>query len=114
MICPKCNSEFVDVITSCSDCGIPLVYQIIDESTENLEPIEKYNFICVYTPINSQEVAIIKMIMEREAIPYFIKNDPIHKSVLFSIHGPGRIELFVPEQYAEDIINLLKEELEHE
>ena len=114
MICPQCKSEFVDGITTCSDCGIPLVIQITDESTENPELEEKSDFICVYTPINSQEVALIKMIMERESIPYFIKNDPIHRVVIFSVHGPGNIELYVAEQYAEDVIKLLREELEHD
>ena len=114
MICPKCKSEFVDGVTICTDCGISLVFQIIDEFVANSEPVEKHNFVCVYSPINSQEVAIIKMIMEREAIPYFIKNDPIHKAVTFSVHGPGNIELYVAEQYAEDVIKLLREELEHD
>ena len=114
MICPECKSEFVDEIISCPDCGIPLVFHLPDESTDNSEQTENYNLVCVYKPINSQEVALIKMIMEREGITYFIKNDPIHKVVLFSIQGPGNIELYVDESHAEATIKLLKEELEHE
>jgi hypothetical protein len=114
MICPECRSEFIDEISSCPDCGIPLVFHLPDESTENSEHKEHYNLVCVYNPINSQEVALIKMIMEREGIPYLIKNDPIHKVVLFSIQGPGNIELYVDEPYADATIKLLREELEHE
>jgi len=114
MICPKCKSEFVPGFTTCSDCGIPLV-EFVEKIIDN-EPsdAEKYNFVFVYCPISSQELALIKMILEREEIPYFIKNEPLHRAVLFSVHGPGNIKLYVPKQFAKDTISLLKKELEYE
>ena len=51
--------------------------------------------------------------MEREEIPYFIKNEPLHRTVLFSIHGPGEMQLYVAEKYAEATIKLLDEEFGH-
>ena len=53
------------------------------------------------------------MIMEREEIPYVIKNEPLHRAAIFSINGPGEIQLFVAEEFAEETIELLKEELGH-
>ena len=81
-----------------------------------LKMIDRYddNFVLVYNPISSQEVSLIKMIMERENIPYYIKNDPLHKAVIFSIQGPGKIELYVADQFAEDTIRLLRTELGHD
>jgi len=108
MICPKCKSEFVEGVTTCPDCQIQLVYQISENIPEYFEDNENHNYVLVYTPINSQEVAIIRMIMEREGIPYFIKNEPLHKAVIFSIRGPGEIQLYVAEEFAEDTINYLK------
>lgn len=69
MICPECKSEFVEGIISCPDCKIPLVYHIPDDLTEGDAPKEKINLVFVYSPISSQEVSLIKMIMEREDIP---------------------------------------------
>ena len=80
----------------------------------NPEPGDIVNFVLVYYPINSQEVAMIKMILEREDIPYYIKNEPLHKTVLYSIQGPGNIELYVADEYADDTIKLLKNELGHD
>jgi hypothetical protein len=114
MICPECNSEFVEGVISCPDCEIPLVHHVPDDLTEEDELKDDHNFVLVYNPISSQEVSLIKMIMERENIPYIIKNEPLHKAVIFSIHGPGNIELYVAERFAEDTIKILRNELGHE
>jgi hypothetical protein len=114
MICPKCKSEFIEGVYICTDCKIPLVdfLPVSDEKSE--DQFADTNFISVYTPISSQEVSIIKMIMEREGIPFYIKNDRLHGAVLFSIQGPGKMELFVPEECAQQVIDLLGEELGHD
>ena len=114
MICPKCGSEFVEGVTICPDCEIQLVYQISENISENFDNDKNHNYLFVYTPINSQEVALIRMIMERDCIPYFIKNEPVHKTVIFSIRGPGEIQLYVAEEFAEDTKKLLREELGHD
>ena len=113
MICPNCKSEFVEGVTTCPDCEIQLVYQISEDIPENFDDDKNYNYVFVFTAINSQEVALIRMIMEREGIPYFIKNEQLHKSVIFSTRGPG-IQLYVAEEFAEDTIKLLREELGHD
>lgn len=114
MICPNCNSEFVEGIYSCPDCGIQLVdYTPQDEKSQD-NPLQDVHFISVYTPLNSQEVSIIKMILEREDIQYYIKNDRLHGAVIFSIEGPGKMEVFVPEEHAERTSDLLREELGHD
>jgi hypothetical protein len=119
MICPACKSEFVEGVSVCSDCGIPLVDRLPDPGSENSEPVktgqaEETDYVLVYRPINSQEVALIRMILEREGIPFFIKNEPLHRAVIFSIQGPGEIQLFVPEKYAVETAGLLRSELEHD
>jgi len=95
MICPDCNSEYVP--------------------NENIHDnsLQDVHFISVYTPLNSQEVAIIKMILERENIPHYIKNDRLQGAVLFSIQGSGKMEVLVPEDFAKQTIDLLTEELGH-
>ena len=112
MFCPKCKTEFVDGIITCSDCDIQLLEQL--PLPDNHQEACDINYVCVYYPINSQEVSLIKMILEREDIPYFIKNDRLHGVVLFSIAGPGQMQVHVPEGYAEQTAELLKNELGHE
>ena len=99
---------------TCPDCQIQLLYHISENIPENFDADKNYNYVFVYTPISTREVALIKMIMEREGIPYFIKNEPLHKTVIFSIRGPGEMQLYVAEQFAKDTIKLLREELGHE
>jgi hypothetical protein len=54
------------------------------------------------------------MILEREGIPLYVKNDRLHGAVLFAIQGPGKMELFVPEKYAQSVLDLINHELGHE
>ena len=114
MICPNCKSEFLEGVYTCSDCGVPLVDHLPDADNNIINPLHDVNFVSVYNPINSQEVAILRMILEREEIPYYKKNDRLYSAILFSIQGPGKMELFVPENYAQQILDLLREELGHE
>jgi len=114
MICPDCNSEYVEGIYTCPDCGVKLVDYTPPNENIHDNSLQDVHFISVYTPLNSQEVAIIKMILERENIPHYIKNDRLQGAVLFSIQGPGKMEVFVPEDYAQQTIDLLAEELGHE
>lgn len=114
MICPNCKSEFIDGVSTCSDCELPLVDHLLAPEREMREDYTEVKFISVYYPINSQEVSIIKMILEREEIPHYIKNDRLHGAVLFSIQGPGKMVLYVLEEYAERTIDLLREELGHD
>lgn len=113
MICSNCNSEYVEGIYTCPDCGVKLVDYIPPDEKNPENPLIDVHFIAVYTPLNSQEVAIIKMILERENIPFYIKNDRLHGAVLFSIEGPGKMEVLVPEDFAKQTIDLLTEELGH-
>ena len=114
MICPKCKSEFIEGVYTCADCEISLVDYLPVSEKKHEDRHMDTNFISVYNPLNSQEVAIIKMILEREGVPHYIKNDRLHGAILFSIQGPGKMELFVPEEYAQRVVDLLRNELEHE
>jgi hypothetical protein len=114
MICPECKFEYVEGIINCPDCGVQLVDEISDKSTAYSNSKEEKSYVFVYNPINSQELSLIKMIMEREQIPFLIKNEPLSHAVLFSIQGPGAMQLYVAEEFAEEATKILKEELGHE
>lgn len=113
MYCPICKSEYVEGIYRCEECDADLVETLPEDIPDRIQK-ECEDYQCVFYPISSQEVALVRMILEREKIPYFIKNDRLHGSIIFSIRGPGRIEVLVPASRADVSRRLLVDELGHE
>jgi hypothetical protein len=113
MFCPKCKSEFVEGITRCPDCDTNLVEQLPAEKSpqpNNTEWPEYEDWVMVYYPSGAQELAMIKMVLEREDIPYFIGNDNVRRS---SLYTPVNLafELWVPREFMEQTLQLLRDEL---
>ena len=95
----------------CPDCEIKLVYELSPEPEQHFEVDDDINYVCIYSPSSSQETALIKMILDREKIHYFIKNEEKYgmgASLYNSNAGTG---LFVPEDKSEFALELLKTEL---
>ncbi len=114
MICPECKSEYVANIYQCPDCDVALVYELPPEIENHSEVAYDENFISIYSPANSQETALIKMILDREEIAYFLKNENKHGlggSPASPFISNARIELYVPPDMAEQALEVLKSEL---
>ena len=66
----------------------------------------------IYRPTDLQEVAMIKMILEREGVDYVITNE--HLASVLPIFGPAGLSsmrLMVEVRRAEEVTDLLREEL---
>ncbi len=111
MICPKCKSEYVEGIFMCPDCDIKLVYDLSPEPEQHFEVDNDVNYVCIYSPSSSQETAHIKMILDREKIHYFIKNEEKDGGASSLNISNAGIGLFVPEDKSEFALELLKTEL---
>jgi len=111
MFCPNCRSEFVPGVTHCPDCDVDLVEKLppADDNTLSDEAA-RANWVMIYRPASAQEVALIKMIMERERIPCFIGNDNTRRAALFSPTNLA-FELWAPEEFAERAAEVIREEL---
>lgn len=70
MFCPKCKSDYIDGITKCADCHIPLVEKLPEKKTTEELKLEP-----VYATGDPGIIALIKSILESAAIPYFIKGE---------------------------------------
>jgi len=114
MFCPECRSEYVPGIYQCPDCDVLLVHELSQETEIHSEIEYDENFVCIYSPANTQETALIKMILDREGIAYFFKNENKHGlggSPAAPLISNARIELYVPENKSEEASEIIKSEL---
>jgi hypothetical protein len=73
MICPKCNAEYRNGFTTCSDCCLQLVDKLPDKPPENI--CEHPSLSSLYAPDNEIELALLKGILEDAGINYYVRND---------------------------------------
>ena len=100
MFCPECRTEFIDGITECSDCHVPLVETLPEEP----EP-EFVAFTEVLATYNPADIAFLKSLLDSEGIRYFFKGE--HFMYVRPLADPAR--LMVREDQAERTIALLEE-----
>ena len=103
MYCPKCRSEFREGIFKCSDCLVPLVYNLPPEEPK---PIPEYvDFKEIMTSLDMGEIAIIKSILDDHQIIYFIQNENLGST--FGAVIPARI--LVSKDQAQEAKDLLQD-----
>ncbi len=68
MICPKCESEYIDTVKVCPDCGSDLVSN--EEYSGSLSNPEDY--VIVYSVSEEYEAEMIKANLEGAEIPCLI------------------------------------------
>jgi len=67
MFCPECRAEYVEGVTVCVDCNVPLVSELLAEP----EP-EYVEFEEVLQTSNLVEIALIKSILDEAGIVYHL------------------------------------------
>lgn len=74
MFCPECKAEYVDGITECADCHVPLVWSLPEVEQPNMpgEPIE---WAPLMSSINQADLAFIKSILDSENILYWVQGE---------------------------------------
>jgi hypothetical protein len=68
MFCPECKAEYLDGVTTCAGCGVPLVAVLPPEPDHSGE-----GFVHVLSTYNAGDVAVVQSILEGTDIEYFIK-----------------------------------------
>jgi hypothetical protein len=97
MFCPECRSEYVEGITTCTDCGIPLV--------ERIEEPEPYKFVEVLETFNLADVAFIKSILDDTDIEYEFLGENFNQ--IRQLVQPAK--LVVREDQADEAREMLKD-----
>ncbi len=70
MFCPVCRSEYVEGVTECHDCRVPLVKVLKDPLDE--PPIEFEEVLQTY---NQGDIAVIRSLLDNEDIQYFFRGE---------------------------------------
>lgn len=110
MFCPKCRDEFIEGITECPDCKIPLV----NELSVAYEPI----YVDLVTVMESGDPGLImvaKSLLENAGIRYYAKGETAQNLFGGGTFGTGFNLLTGPTQIQvskadfEEALELLKD-----
>ena len=102
MYCPKCRSEYVEGISVCPDCDVPLVAELNDEDSESSESVE---FEEILTTFNAGDIALIKSILDGEGIAYYFSGE--ESNYMLPLTQPPK--LMVSKEQAEQARGILED-----
>jgi len=100
MFCPECGYEYVEGITECTDCKVPLVEKRPRQIRRN--PKEFREVLSTY---NQGDIALIKSILDNEKVEYFWLGENF--SQIGQLIQPAN--LVVRKEHAERVRDILKE-----
>jgi hypothetical protein len=70
MFCPQCKAEYLDGITECVDCRVPLVRTIPPEPDHSTN-----GFVRVLSTYNAADIAIVKSILDDAEVSYYFDGE---------------------------------------
>jgi len=117
VFCPKCRDEFIEGITECPDCKVPLVNELSVEEGPTYEPI----YVDLVTVLESGDPGVImvaKSLLENAGIRYYAKGETAQNLFGVGTFGTGFNPLTGPAQIQvskadlEEALELLKDLLE--
>lgn len=113
MYCPKCRAEYREGFTECSDCRVPLVWELPPEPEARGDPDLEW-----VTVLESNDPLVIgraKDSLEEAGIPYYLSGDEIgRRHALVGPHlNPWRRILVGSDRETEalELLQPLEEEL---
>jgi hypothetical protein len=74
MFCPQCKSEYVDGITECADCRVPLVATLPPEPDHS-----EGRYVRVLSTYNAADIAIVKSILDDAEIDYYFSGESFNE-----------------------------------
>lgn len=100
MYCPNCRAEYVDGITECTECRIPLVEELPEETELKYLPA----YVKVLVTFNSADLVVIKSLLESAGLDYYIEGENFH---YLGIPPAQAVKLVVREDQVETAKELL-------
>jgi len=104
MFCPKCQCEYREGFTMCSDCNIPLVDEFSKEIEPKRENVKYVDYVFLFSSFRYTDIAQTKCIFDGGDITYFIQGENMGVA-------PGGIpaRVLVKKEQVEEAKELLKE-----
>jgi hypothetical protein len=82
MFCPKCRSEFIDGIKKCPECMVGLIEELPPKSKKPKTPKPQFvEFEEIPVTLCSSDIMILKLVLDRENITYYIKGEYFQISI---------------------------------
>lgn len=100
MFCPKCRLEYKEGFTTCSDCNVPLVSELLPESGPDFVDYKEV----LYTNSPSDR-ALISSILDAEGITYFFQGEYVAAYVYNAIP----VRLMVKDDQVQQTMEILKD-----
>ncbi len=101
-VCPQCKYEYVEGITLCADCKVPLVLSLseMEAQSENNEINAVNELAIVFKSSNAMELSMIKSYLEASGIGVFANGSRLSE-LYMNMEGLGEVYLQVPLAQAE-------------
>ena len=100
MFCPKCRSEYREGFTTCNDCNVPLVSELLPESEPGF--VDYKEVLATNSP---SDRALIRSILDAEGITYFFQGEYVSAYVYHAIP----VRLMVREDQVQKAMDILKD-----
>jgi len=104
MFCSQCRSEYVDGVTECPDCGMPLVEELPPEDHEGAGDHEDIRYVPLVRTYSAKDIALIHSVLGGTSIRYCIRGEGL--THLRPLADPSI--LMVEEEAAGDAGEILK------
>ncbi|MFH0931204.1 MAG: DUF2007 domain-containing protein [Candidatus Zixiibacteriota bacterium] len=110
--CPKCKTEYNPGIEKCSDCDLPLVEKLPEETFK--ETFKDIKYILLRNLPSRLYAEMLKESLQNSGISSIIKGDDIGIMLgSYSTTSPVEVSLWVPEEDWEKANQIADEMLNH-